>query len=108
MDLFLRNIDVIAVKKIDEMAKKKKLSRNEFLKFHIEKLAHMDAFLEERNRFEESLEMIAGVLEKSIQMLRENQKEMQRMKSIFMMMMDINEEEINDHMNLFIEGEAVD
>lgn len=48
MEIKVRNVDVVAVKKIDELAKKKKLSRNEYLKLHIEKLAHMDVFLEER------------------------------------------------------------
>ncbi|MBA9042705.1 hypothetical protein HNP21_005843 [Bacillus aryabhattai] len=39
MDMFLRNIDPIAVKKIDEIAKEKKISRQEFLKGQIETLA---------------------------------------------------------------------
>jgi hypothetical protein len=39
MDMFLRNIDPVAVKKIDEIAKEKKISRQEFLKFQIKKLA---------------------------------------------------------------------
>ncbi|WP_374109852.1 hypothetical protein [Priestia aryabhattai] len=34
--MFLRNIDPIAVKKIDEIAKEKKISRQEFLKGQIE------------------------------------------------------------------------
>ncbi|MFD4820412.1 hypothetical protein [Peribacillus butanolivorans] len=32
MDIFLRNIDPIAVKKFDEIAKKKSISRQELLK----------------------------------------------------------------------------
>ncbi|KOP77452.1 hypothetical protein CN367_12380 [Priestia megaterium] len=32
MDMFLRNIDLIAVKKIDEIAKEKNISSQEFLK----------------------------------------------------------------------------
>ncbi|MFS0646114.1 hypothetical protein [Siminovitchia sp. 179-K 8D1 HS] len=109
MDVFLRNIDVVAVKKIDEMAKKKKLSRNEYLKLHIEKLAHMDVFLEERNRFEEALKMVGSVLERNIHMMKENNEEIQQMKSIFMMMMDVNEEEVNEYMKVFVaeQGEVV-
>ena len=40
MDVFLRNIDPIAVKKFDEMARKKSISRQELLKAVIEKLAY--------------------------------------------------------------------
>lgn len=109
MDVFLRNIDVVAVKKIDELAKKKKLSRNEYLKIHIEKLAHMDVFLEERNRFEETLKMVGSVLERNVHMMKENNDEIQRMKSIFMLMMDVSEEEVNEYMKVFVadQGEVV-
>jgi len=47
MDMFLRNIDPIAVKKIDEIAKEKKISRQEFLKGQIETLA---VFQEQKDR----------------------------------------------------------
>ena len=47
MDVFLRNIDPIAVKKIDEIAKEKKISRQEFLKGQIETLA---VFQEQKDR----------------------------------------------------------
>ncbi|MED4241190.1 hypothetical protein [Priestia megaterium] len=47
MDMFLRNIDPFAVKKIDEIAKEKKISRQEFLKGQIETLA---VFQEQKDR----------------------------------------------------------
>ncbi|MGE1198363.1 hypothetical protein ACQJ18_27130 [Priestia megaterium] len=47
MDMFLRNIDPISVKKIDEIAKEKKISRQEFLKCQIETLA---VFQEQKER----------------------------------------------------------
>lgn len=40
MDIILRNIDPVAMKKIDEMAKRKSISRQEFLKSIVEKLAY--------------------------------------------------------------------
>ncbi|MED4319746.1 hypothetical protein P4722_31295 [Priestia megaterium] len=45
--MFLRNIDPFAVKKIDEIAKEKKISRQEFLKGQIETLA---VFQEQKDR----------------------------------------------------------
>ncbi|MCU7741333.1 hypothetical protein BTA37_27555 [Priestia megaterium] len=47
MDMLLRDIDPTAVKKIDEIAKEKKISRQEFLKGQIETLA---VFQEQKDR----------------------------------------------------------
>ena len=47
MDMLLRDIDPVAVKKIDEIAKEKKISRQEFLKGQIETLA---VFQEQKDR----------------------------------------------------------
>ena len=54
MDLLLRNIDPVAVKKFDEMAKKKSISRQEYLKSVLEKVAYE----KEQNEKEARLEMI--------------------------------------------------
>ncbi|MEH7169983.1 hypothetical protein V7088_26220 [Priestia megaterium] len=62
MDMFLRNIDPIAVKKIDEIAKEKKISRQEFLKGQIETLA---VFQEQKDR-EAELERL---LDRNIKMM---------------------------------------
>lgn len=102
MEIKIRNIDVVAVKKIDELAKAKKMSRNEFLKIQIEKFAMFDVYKEERNRFEDSLQMVAEVLAKTMKMIQEQQEEIQKMKTIFMMVMDIDEEEMNTFIDEFI------
>ncbi|WP_394542764.1 hypothetical protein [Priestia megaterium] len=47
MDILLRDIDPTAVKKIDEIAKVKKISRQEFLKGQVETLA---VFQEQKDR----------------------------------------------------------
>ena len=39
MNISLRNIDPVAIKKIDELAKKKGISRNEYLKMYIQQIA---------------------------------------------------------------------
>lgn len=54
MDLLLRNIDPIAVKKFDEMTKKKSISRQEYLKSVLEKVAYE----KKQNEKEARLEMI--------------------------------------------------
>ncbi|CAH0323893.1 hypothetical protein [Priestia megaterium] len=54
MDMFLRNIDPIAVKIIDEIAKEKKISRQEFLKAQVETLA---VFQEQSFTFQDCMEV---------------------------------------------------
>jgi uncharacterized protein (DUF2267 family) len=54
MDILLRNIDPIAIRKIDEMAKKKSISRQEFLKAVVEKVSYE----KEQSEKEARLEMI--------------------------------------------------
>lgn len=39
MDVCIRKVDPVAIKKIDELAKRKGISRNEYLKKHIEQMA---------------------------------------------------------------------
>ena len=62
MDMFLRNIDPIAVKKIDEIAKEKKISRQEFLKGQIETLA---VFQEQKDREAE----LENLIDRNIKMM---------------------------------------
>ncbi|MFB2350326.1 hypothetical protein [Priestia megaterium] len=62
MDILLRDIDPTAVKKIDEIAKEKKISRQEFLKGQVETLA---VFQEQKDR-EAELERI---IDRNIKMM---------------------------------------
>ena len=41
MDIKVRNVDPVAIKKIDELAKAKGISRNEYLKKYISQIAAM-------------------------------------------------------------------
>lgn len=102
MDLLLRNIDAVAVKKIDEQAKAKKMSRNEYLKIQIEKLAMLDVFEEDRNRFEEIIQTVVKALGHTMMMIEEQQKEIKKMQAMFMMVLDIDEEEMNAFVEEFI------
>ena len=62
MDMLLRDIDPIAVKKIDEIAKEKKISRQEFLKGQVETLA---VFQEQKDREAE----LENIIYKNIKMM---------------------------------------
>ncbi|AYE53579.1 hypothetical protein ACMYUM_29990 (plasmid) [Priestia megaterium] len=62
MDILLRDIDPTAVKKIDEIAKVKKISRQEFLKGQVETLA---VFQEQKDREAE----LENIIYKNIKMM---------------------------------------
>ncbi|CAN7661227.1 hypothetical protein LJR015_002738 [Peribacillus frigoritolerans] len=57
MDILLRNIDPVAMKKIDEMAKRKSVSRQEFLKSIVEKVAYEPEINENELRLESIIKM---------------------------------------------------
>lgn len=52
MEIKIRNVDPIAVKKFDELAKKKSISRQEFLKSVLEKVAYEHEQSEREMRLE--------------------------------------------------------
>ncbi|MFD4820128.1 hypothetical protein [Peribacillus butanolivorans] len=82
MDIFLRNIDPIAIKKIDEMAKRKSISRQEFLKSIVEKIAYEP----EQNEREMRLEMI---IKKNNQIMEEATNTISRFENL---LVDLTEE----------------
>ncbi|MGR9527509.1 hypothetical protein ACSS31_27920 (plasmid) [Priestia megaterium] len=75
MEIKVRNVDPIAVKKIDEMAKRKNISRQEFLKSQLEMLA----FFHEQTNRELQLE---NMLEKVLQMMGQCSTTMGNMNDI--------------------------
>ncbi|KWW20293.1 hypothetical protein AS888_19335 [Peribacillus simplex] len=81
MDIFLRNIDPVAMKKIDEMAKRKSISRQEFLKSVVEKVAYEP----ERNENEVRLERI---IEMNFQIMKEATSTISRFENLLVELME--------------------
>ncbi|WP_223643411.1 hypothetical protein [Planococcus sp. 4-30] len=65
MDLFIRDVDPHAVKKIDEWAKKKKMSRQVYLKEFIEKATMLEMISNADDSFEKQLQVNTLFLEKT-------------------------------------------
>ncbi|MDM5185933.1 hypothetical protein QUF99_00230 [Bacillus sp. DX4.1] len=80
MEIRIREVDPVAVNKIDEMAKRKGISRQKFLKGQIE----MIAFFQEQNKREMELQ---SLIEKNIYMMNKCTDEMQKMNQFIEMMM---------------------
>ncbi|MGE7858154.1 hypothetical protein ACQKNI_19035 [Bacillus sp. NPDC094064] len=86
MEIRIREVDPIAVKKIDEIAKRKGLSRQKFLKDQIEMLA----FFQQQNKREMELE---NLIEKNIHMMSDCYNAMGKMNEFIQMMMQDVENE---------------
>jgi hypothetical protein len=86
VEIRIREVDPIAVKKIDEIAKRKGLSRQNFLKDQIEMLA----FFQQQNKREMELE---NLIQKNIHMMNDCYSEMKKMNEFIQMMMQDDENE---------------
>ncbi|QWI63752.1 hypothetical protein EXW57_29125 (plasmid) [Bacillus mycoides] len=86
MNLKIRDIDPVALKKIDEIAKEKGISRQKFLKAQIEMLA----FFQQQNKREMELE---NLIEKNIHMMNDCYSAMEKMNEFIQMMMQDVENE---------------
>ena len=80
VNLKIRDIDPVALKKIDEMAKRKGISRQKFLKAQIEMLA----FFQQQNKREMELE---NLIKKNIHMMSDCYSAMEKMNEFIQMMM---------------------
>ncbi len=65
MDIFIRDVDPHAVKKIDEWAKKKNVSRQVYLKELIEKATMLEMISNAEDSFEKQLQVNTLFMEKT-------------------------------------------
>lgn len=71
MEIKIRDINPMAVKKIDEWAKEKGISRQQYLKLHLESFAINDVHSNIIDRYEKQLEANSLVLEKTTDSINE-------------------------------------
>ena len=72
MDIKVRNVDPVAIKKIDELAKAKGISRNEYLKKYISQIAAMKEMKEVDNKYSNLVNAVVDRLEQANDVIREN------------------------------------
>ena len=71
MDIIIRNIDRDIVARINELAKKKGKSRNEFLKDQMKQLALHPEISEKGDQYKRLVKEIAVVIQQNTQVLNE-------------------------------------
>jgi len=69
LDIKIRDVDPAAVKKIDELAKKKKQSRNQYLKNYVETLSVLEELKRQEERYVELTKLLAELVEKNTTVL---------------------------------------
>lgn len=72
MEIKIRSIDAAAVKKIDQIAKRQGLSRNEYLKRQIEHLALMPELLAAEDQYRNLVKEILPVISANNSLLEKN------------------------------------
>lgn len=82
MDIKMRNLDDVAIKKVDELAKQKGMSRNQFLKAYIEKIMWQNVSQEECFRLEELFHASLIALEKMNDQLSNIEKNTRNIKAL--------------------------
>ncbi|GAB1768921.1 hypothetical protein [Priestia megaterium] len=85
MDIFLRNIDPIAMQKVDELSKENRMSRQQFLKEQFEVLAFFDEQVEREKRLE-------AIIHQNIEMMKQCAIPIEKMNDmIYELMGDVEE-----------------
>ncbi|MEB2278268.1 hypothetical protein LAV82_30235 [Bacillus sp. ILBB4] len=85
MDIFLRNIDPVAMKKVDELAKENGMSRQKFLKEQFEVLAFFDEQVAREKRLE-------AIIDQNIEMMKQCAISIEKMNDIiYELMGDVEE-----------------
>lgn len=81
MNISLRDVDPVAIKKIDELAKKKGMSRNEYLKIYISQIAIMKDLNEIESRYANLVDAVTDRLEQANDVIRENSMLLEKIRS---------------------------
>ena len=81
MDIKVRDVDPVAIAKIDDLAKKKGISRNEYLKKQIDKFAVMKEVEEIENKYSNLVNTLVDRLEQSNDIIHENSKVLEKIRN---------------------------
>jgi len=69
MDMVIRNLDVKSVQKLDEIAKQKGLSRQQFLKNYIETLSVIDSIKDSESKYIDLVNQVSFLVKENTDVL---------------------------------------
>ena len=76
MDIMIRNLDIKSVQKLDELAKGKGLSRQQFLKNHIETLSIIDSIEDKENKYIDLVNQVSFLVKENTHVLTQIKDEL--------------------------------
>lgn len=83
MEVKVRGLQASVVKSIDEKASKQGLSRNEYLKRAIERMATIDVFYEERNEYVSLVKSMESIIRHNTDEISRYKDSMERIEKYF-------------------------
>ncbi len=95
MEIKIRDVDPTIVKRIDQNAKDKGLSRNAYLKQQLESFAIINGVKNDRVWFEEVLRQVREVLESNYYRLEQLEKQHERMLFLLSLITNVDMEDVN-------------
>ena len=78
MDIILRNLEASTVKSLDEKAKRNGMSRQQYLKSVVEKVANVDAFYDERNEYVSLVKIMETIVGHNTEVLQYYRETLER------------------------------
>lgn len=102
MNILIRDVDVVAVHKIDEMAKKERVSRNEFLKKQIEEIAYKKMKQKEFLHYETLINKYVDSLEKLHQRFSKTEEDVEVISTFLMQLTGTEKEELKHFWREFL------
>lgn len=82
-DIKIRNLDSVVINKLDELAKKKKLSREEYLRKHLMQLVSLPPLEEMENKYQNLVLTLSEQLERYNEVLEINNALMEKVLEKF-------------------------
>lgn len=101
-------MDEIAINKLDQAAKKAKLSRQVFLCNLIERLAYQEAFTDERSQIEKILHESQQQTKQYLQQQQDLFQKITRIETMLEMLFDVDAGELNEQLMKIIGKELAD
>lgn len=90
MDVLIRNVSPVAVKRIDQIAKEKGVSREEFLREQLEVISVVDLLEEQKEKINFEFDKLNEQLDMLVETLLRNEKNYIRMLELFSIMTGID------------------
>lgn len=90
MDVLIRNVSPVAVKRIDQIAKEKGVSREEFLREQLEVISVVDLLQEQKEKINFEFDKLNEQLNMLVETLLRNEKNYIRMLELFSIMTGID------------------